>query len=368
MKNAILILENMTLRMNCIEKVNDPKESSNRDFTFYIRDKKTSVFFSENTFEELEKDLTQRTFAICCVDSGIKKDNNQHENAMLPNLWAYYGENHQGACLVLNKEKINEKIIKATNGKVLYSGKIQYLHPDIWESDVSAAYSIYLEDLLSDKDGYFDDHIKNNVKELFFTKQIAWRDELEFRWVARSRSDKDYIDIDLTDCIELIVIGSSSTKDFEGDIAKLCHRSALEYHKAHWRTTLGKHKPLNSDPHFDFDGAYFSLIIPSACVVVKAIDKTGACQPFLISGSDGATIHWGGDETDESTLKNRAKLLSLEWTDCDEVQSYRPVFSASRLAKSPKTPLNIIEKDGKAIPHDNEEQPYYRDGFTYKPR
>lgn len=367
METASLILKNMNLWMSCINNVNDPKESSNRNFTFYARNNKTSIFFKDELFDEVEKDITSNTFALCCVRSGNVSEQGQHENALRANLWAYYGENHNGVCFVIDKDKLNKKIDESAKGNLLRSGSINYLEPEIWASEISSAYSIYLEDYLHDRNGYLDNHIKTNLEELFFTKQIAWRDELEYRWVMRSRASKYHIDISIIDCLELVIIGSSMSVENEKIISDLCSQVQCIYHKANWRTSGGIHKPTNLKPHLDLNGIQFSLNVPCESVLVKAVDQTGANHSIHITSSDGNVRSWGSGDGDETVLRNRAKELSFEWNDCDLPQHYRPIFSASRLAKSLKKPLNMIIKDGKAVPHESEEKVYYPEGFSFKP-
>lgn len=367
METAILILKNMNLWMGCINNVNDPKESSNRDFTFYAKNNKTSIFFKDELFDEVEKDITSNTFALCCVHSGEVGEQGQHENALRANLWAYYGENHNGVCFVLNKDKLNKKIHEAAKGNLLRSGKIKYLEPEIWSSEISSAYNMYLEDYLHDRNGYFENHIETNFEELFFIKQIAWRDEFEYRWVTRSKVAKHHIDISLVDCLELVIIGSSMSPDNEKIISDLCSQVQCIYHKVNWRTSGGFHKPTNLDPHVDLNGIHFSLHVPCESVLVKAVDQAGAVHPLHISSSDGKVRFWRGADCDETVFRKRAKELSLEWNDCDSAQYHHPLFSASRLAKSFKNPLKMTSKDGKHFLHEDEEKIYYPDGFSFKP-
>lgn len=368
------ILEAMTLRMSPLGMVNDPKESSNRVFTFYMRNLANAVSFDPRLFDEMSANLIDQTFALC-TSYDIEGDGagtNQALGALRPNLWAHYGQDHKGVCLVLNRAALHQKILEIAHGHTLFFGPVTYCGHETWGEKTSAAYALYVEDLLSSRDGYINHHIKTFYHELFFLKQQAWRDEFEYRWILRGIIDGS-IDIDLTDSLHAVVLGSAVLPDTVKNVVSICKGHNIPVRKMSWRTCGGKHYEFLDESeaskegsnHVLLDGISFSQNVPSEAVIVLAATLRGEPKPLLIRSNDGTVRFWDGDGNDIEVSKIRANALNVNLVDCGVPQHYAALFSAGRLASVVADPLRVKSVNGTIRPANDEEQPYYGTGFTF---
>ena len=219
-ETAKLIIKNMTLKFGKIKSSNDPIEIKKPYVVFSSTDEEET----NNTIEFQVKSYLNETLQFICFSIGtienincniltynkirdFMDDEDTIEDAFLdelskrppyylPRSWAQYGENNKGVCLIFNKDKLTKQIQKQTH--LLYylkHKKIKYI--DILRSD-----------LLSDLDFVFSDYEfldepHKNVKEvvnktlksksdfIYFTKDIYWRDEREYRFLLWNMSEND---------------------------------------------------------------------------------------------------------------------------------------------------------------------------------
>jgi hypothetical protein len=112
--------------------------------------------------EQLEERCSFISFSSNYSRCGLFKSGAEH-----PRMWAQYGENHYGACVVLrkddfldiNKEKLSDKFFRCE--------KVQY--------------GDYPDEIQLDNSLCFDKLIQNNYKQLFYYKDSDWQEEGEYR-------------------------------------------------------------------------------------------------------------------------------------------------------------------------------------------
>lgn len=92
-------------------------------------------------------------------------------------LWGHYSQKGCGACLVFDKKKL-EAQLKAQYGRIAKISKIKYV--------VNHVGTVFT-------DGYNEDevrqYVKENIKNIFFTKSIEWKYENEIRIIITKESD-----------------------------------------------------------------------------------------------------------------------------------------------------------------------------------
>lgn len=365
------ILENMTLRMSPLRTVNDPKESSNRIFTFYTRNLANAVSFDSRLFDQLNADLTNNTFALCCAQD-IEVDEageRQFLGALRPNMWAHYGQNHKGVCLVLDKAALHQKMLEIALPHTLYEGPVDYFEHKTWAEKAQSAYALYLEDLLNDRSGYFNHHVNTYHRDLFFMKHKEWRDECEYRWILRGAVDGPF-DIQLDKCLRAVVLGSSVMPETEKEILAICKKYNIPVHQISWRKVAGDHRQISGESEVSEEsillgGISYSMHVPTEAVIVLAVTSGGEPRPLLIGSADGAVRLWHGDGSDTDVARERAKGLGINFNDCGMPQHYVDTFSAGRLARFSRDPPRFEIIDGEIKLADDEEQPYYKRGFTF---
>ena len=147
-------------------------------------------------------------------------------------MWAQYGENHFGICLVISKEKLEEelkthqdKITRFKTGYIKYTQK-RGIAPRAITLDGNRLVNEGLEN-------YSKNHILENSEELFFRKHADYRDETEYRvLVFDPENNLEYIDI--SSSIKGIIVGDRTPKVYFPLVDQLCEKLHIESRQAHW--------------------------------------------------------------------------------------------------------------------------------------
>lgn len=144
-------------------------------------------------------------------------------------MWAQYGENHRGICLVFSKKAIVAEVTDI-RGRVI-ANNIQYkTRPGISHH----AYTLNGNQLIEvGVEEYCYNHIIQHAATLFFIKNIDYRDESEYRVVVFDPEHKyEYIDINKS--IRGIIVGDRTPKVYFPLIRRLADRYGIEYRRAYW--------------------------------------------------------------------------------------------------------------------------------------
>ena len=97
-----------------------------------------------------------------------------------PRMWAQYGDNHTGVCLVFDRAALERELRSRIEryGQV-WSEEVCY-DPVIMAAG-GTAFHVDYHSLKQDKVTYRKQHCNHWYKSLFFQKQKDWRDESEWR-------------------------------------------------------------------------------------------------------------------------------------------------------------------------------------------
>lgn len=176
------ILDSMTLRSSPLSKMNDLNEADlsgidwSKDFLLmydaqnYVRTKCSVISFTQN----------------------YDVESNCREGANNPAMWAYYAENSGGVCIVLDREALIENNDDRLKNVFYTLEDVEYTcehnpHMEVQPGDCSNV----------------SDLVHKNYKEIFFKKDIVWKNESEVRFFVES--PEFYLNI--KDAIKYIVLG-----------------------------------------------------------------------------------------------------------------------------------------------------------------
>ena len=122
-----------------------------------------------------------------------------------PRMWAQYGDNHQGVCLVFDRKDLEDKILASLDGGVLWSDEVIY---DDGLKEVSAQAADVEYDLEANRrvEAVVREQIEQFKHALFFRKDSDWSGESEWRYVIR-RELEGYERIPFGNSLRAIVIG-----------------------------------------------------------------------------------------------------------------------------------------------------------------
>ncbi len=246
------ILNEGHLRFSPYNKTNDPLET--KSWYLNITDGVDRVISELNNIEKknildnlLDFSQTQKNilndiksiFKIIC----FTRDNpNQLKSPTLissflrgwghPRMWAQYAENHEGVCLMFDRNKLNEVIKENFKRYKIYQGEMKYLNEPIPEVIKSIKYEelikIGIKKIIQKK-------IEENINRFFFQKSFDWQEEFEYRWLIESNENlEEYLYIPINNAIRAIILGTNVVEDNENKLIDYSKKFKVRIYKMDW--------------------------------------------------------------------------------------------------------------------------------------
>jgi hypothetical protein len=140
---------------------------------------------------------------------------------LYPRMWAQYGNNSKGVCIVFRKDNLLKNITKKLkNDYDIFHGNIKYVdifdnkHAEEINNLIKARNKIVFKCYKGDKRDLLVNNIKDNYKLYFFKKDIDWSGENEYRvLILNKNGNNDFkekiIPINNT-CIKAIFFGENT--------------------------------------------------------------------------------------------------------------------------------------------------------------
>ena len=177
MSSLVKILKMKSLLFGKLPRMNDINE---RHKEVYI-DHMNAATFSSRVFSNISRELKH------LGQISLTKDSQQRRGFDIPAMWGHYARSGNGACIVLDRNKIIErcKITGCIYGEVEYKDSV---NPIIYK--------------LGDGESIHD-FLKRQSHDLFFTKTRDWSYEQEFR-ILRIYGNSSSMSID--GCIVAIIM------------------------------------------------------------------------------------------------------------------------------------------------------------------
>ena len=195
-----LILENLSFKFGCLQNTNDPYENKNIFFTYRI--KRTNggrlATLSDNYYKN---EKTKDKFYILCFS--CRSDRGELINK--PRMWSQYGNNHNGCCIILNKDNFENSYSHLRHHQMDKS-EINYDLNENYEKveTKSKELSRFVDEKTNiDK---IRDFIWDNRDIYLFKKMRDWYEESEFRYCIYSSKTNDEIYLEIKDSIDCIVL------------------------------------------------------------------------------------------------------------------------------------------------------------------
>jgi len=209
------ILPTMSIKIGNLENLNDLHERSLDWLDTETLGHKYDLG-SNQLFDRLRKMVRKRLRVLCCAGYRGSRGSGLDNTAFCrPRMWAQYGEESKGVCLVFDKEVLANAIDEYGKLELIEKKKMKYcsfLH------DVNNGVSIVsteLNDLLTDGNeaSVLKSIDKNyNLKHTYFMKHEDWEGEHEFRflgWLTSEGKDAEDEDvfINIKDALKAVVLG-----------------------------------------------------------------------------------------------------------------------------------------------------------------
>jgi hypothetical protein len=260
------ILKNQTLLANNIYRTNDPYENKKFDMYeskevdhFKMDNDETDMNFGHNiSYEDIEyseeyedalsekiknkldeiewnrrdfyfrnftnmKNRKTRTISFCNGTFMKEIDENNRPGYFYPRMWAQYGNNSRGVCIVFKKNQLINSIKKQlSNEYEIFCGDIEYInilkksHIQMISQLIKKRNKKVFGNKISEKWPLLLGDMKEHYHEYFFIKDEDWLGEHEYRIVLVNKQKNNSIDhliikFDMSKILECVVLGENYT-------------------------------------------------------------------------------------------------------------------------------------------------------------
>ncbi len=193
------ILSSCTLKLGRFDRTNDPKESREWEFSLCLgEEKRKGPSGLDEISKELSYELKARTKLACfsCDIGPLTGDQTKDillRGYSLPRMWAQYGENHTGVCLVFDRDKLENQILSQFGEDAsIHASKVFYRDRSFLESLDDPAFTIngpLLWEVGMKKYGRL--HREQYFHRFYLEKACDWQNEREFRFILFSDHNRD---------------------------------------------------------------------------------------------------------------------------------------------------------------------------------
>ncbi len=245
------ILFEKQLKLNPLNKMSDPYENKNFDFDFNYsmnpievdkKDKQIQIAIKKHckivSFCSNEKPLIHH---ISYTPKPNKTDQRIESQKYKFNvlgsyhsrMWDQYADRHRGVCIVFSKKKLNEAIRQQYSSDQIFKDHVGYaLHYLYIQNEMKRDCNKLLEFIHNELIMNF---LENKKSILFFTKNIDYINEAEYRFAVYDASDDKSIYIDVSNCIIGVLTGEKCHDSFGSYISDLCNRLGIFCNPIEWK-------------------------------------------------------------------------------------------------------------------------------------
>ena len=193
------ILPTLQLKLNVLKNTNDPreKELSLNHTIQNIEFAGQYIDLHHKIYTKLDSD-----FKVCCFSADYIMDSTKYSGSNLPRMWATYGDNHKGICLVISKKEFE----KENN----IDNKNSTLRTVSYKPNLSNIFNGEAERDNFNHDLAAEGIIEANREKIFYTKHHDWITECEVRLVTKSSSN--YCSI--KESLHKVILGMDFPKEY----------------------------------------------------------------------------------------------------------------------------------------------------------
>lgn len=208
------------LLMNNVSKMNDPTENLT-----YISNTNESIinpfknyYLSLDTIVIAERIRNESKVLCFSVDKAVENPNQLIEGYQLQRMWAQYGDNNSGICIVIDYEKFIKENSAIIDKYGIIDDYVEYKGHN-FQRIPTPLYGVSNDNLEKHNSKCLCEHWKdyqkdsNFIKQRFFSKNIDWAGESEFRFLAFSNENEEIM-LSLKNSIIQIILGFNFSKHF----------------------------------------------------------------------------------------------------------------------------------------------------------
>lgn len=241
------ILPDRSMFLGRITQTNDPRETKER--FYHDVNWGTSLGFGNPIgtilgIENREVTGEWRVFCACCshyppsdflADYALAQQSNilgdHHRYGMsYAKMWAQYGDNHSGICLVFDGQRLNYEI----------ENRFKDLKYKIRHGFVRYDDALSVRDLPPNPDAEINDRLSDDrlrhyqdkyYAEYFLYKSREWQSEHEFRWLVHSLDRNEKIEVQIDNSIKAVIMGIDCLPVYQPSLQTLCDNLRIPLYK-----------------------------------------------------------------------------------------------------------------------------------------
>ncbi|MHC1740101.1 MAG: DUF2971 domain-containing protein [Anaerolineaceae bacterium] len=238
------IMYEKRIQFNLLGKTNDPRETKSWYHPLFIPNELIDegilripgrLISFTSPIHELVNEIIMKEWKVFCLtkhsnyNSKLAGPREFSKAYCHPRLWADYGGNHTGVCLIFNGKKLDQNIHNTLSQEYrIFHGSVEYNNLEAIGSypiDVSRDSGLNREELRE----YFIKY----YKEFFLKKTMDWKSEHEFRWLIHDNKGEP-IYIPILGAIKGVIVGPDFPKVYEPTIIMLCKELNIFAGKLRW--------------------------------------------------------------------------------------------------------------------------------------
>lgn len=213
------ILPEMELRMNFLANMNDPKENlchivnSHEYFDFHTNlDKLDSskIFIADRIRKETRIIAFSTDREVLCREYQVNTQGYQFQR-----MWAYYGQNHEGICLEIDYDKFVKENLRRIERHKIINQEVKYdnfLYQGLPARLLGMSPENHLKQCIKKKSFWEElQGDKRFIDNRFFTKNLDWEGESEFRFLTFDNDPND-IFLSIKESLSKVIFGISFSK------------------------------------------------------------------------------------------------------------------------------------------------------------
>lgn len=241
------IIKDKALRFSRFDSTNDPKESKDWLFSLGTNQNRDLSGYNHEKLSKLISDRIKTTTQLLC----FSRDKELTGNHMVdiskrgfckPRMWAQYGGNHTGVCLIFDFKMLSQEISDNFSNTTWLAANVIYKDRLLAEIQVDPAYTIGVDEIEKwGEEEYAFSHSQQYAKRLFFEKGSDWKNEDEYRWVLFDRSEQIYFNY--RNSLKGIMFGEYCSRNDISEVVNLTRNEGIKFQKLKWR---------NCAPWYDF--------------------------------------------------------------------------------------------------------------------
>jgi hypothetical protein len=227
------IIPSQQLLLNPFSRMNDPREA--RDWGV------SASGWGEDPFPGSEfwnayrvTNRLKETCKLICLSEDAMGESHTGEFARgyaRPRMWAHYGDNHRGVCLIFDRDQLHEHLLPTlTELGEVFSDSVAYRDAPIPTRALTLSINAILDQGI---ERVLDALVASYWRELFFTKACDWATEREFRYLVRTHTEGPAF-VSIEGAMRAVCIGDAVSDVYEPSLHALCAENGLDLCKINW--------------------------------------------------------------------------------------------------------------------------------------